>query len=342
MKYVIVNKSGIVALSNLNDEKLISEIQKCQKEFERVKCPISGKYRRQGLLSLPNHNIFISTDEDITNKIFKHKLSGVKILGDLLDNDITRVKHIESQKTRRLKHNLINHNSNILQELFKLIPQDAFKAQANHVDIIQKLISSNPRKGAFTYLKVLKSANLMKAEFEVYEMFNTVNPYLDFLNHPIHKILVLTLNPFWLDLVEQNVNINIAPCFDKVYVDYKSISVALSHVFDNIAKYVMPHSDLVISFQNEAGFVCVQMNMQSLKVEENEIQELFTETKSGKWAKELELDGDGIGMFAINKLITLNEGSVEFIKDFNGRGQILIDGVPYENNQLIIKLKKSA
>lgn len=342
MKYLILNNNNSVVLTNISDHEFLSEIQKCQKDYERVNCPVTKNWRRQGRIQLLNHIIFVTTEEEITNKIFKHKLSGIRILGDLLDSSLSKIKDTEGQKTRRLKHNLINHNSKVLQELFKLIPQDKFKADSNHVDIIQHLITSNPRKAAFTYLKVLKSANLMKAEFEVYEMFNTENPYLDFLDHPIHKILILTLNPFWLDLVEKQIDIKIDSCFDRVNIDYKSISVAFSHIFDNTSKYIMPHSYLYISFNSDGADVCVQFDMKSLKVEENEVADLFKESNSGKWATELDLNGDGIGMFAIKKLLELNHGSIYFKKDFNNSGELLLDGIPYENNRIVVKLKKSA
>ena len=343
MKFLITSNNGTIVLSNIENEALKKNLQLCSEEYERVDCPVHNLTRRQGRILLNRHYLYVTTlDNTITNKVFKHNLNGIKIVGKLIDFNLTNIKETEDKKTRRLKHNLINHNSNILQELYRLIPQDSFKVGNNHVDVIQNLISSNSKKAAFTYLKVLKSSNLMKAEFEVYEMFNTDDPYLDFYDHQIHKVLILTLNPFWLDLVENKVNINIQAFYEKVRIDYKSISVALSHIFDNASKYLMPHSEFNASFSSSDASIIVQFDMTSLKVEQDELQNIFTEFNSGRWATKMKLEGDGIGMFVIKKLVELNNGKIEFIANYDNKSSVIFNGVPYENNRIKIYLDKSA
>lgn len=341
MHYLIQNHQRQIILTNIDNESILNSLKKCKSECERVFCEELNLYRRQGSIKLSSHDMFVYTTEEMTNKIFKYHINGIKIIGEFIDSNITVVKELESQKTRRLKHNLINHNSNILLELYKLVPQDAFRNGNNHVETIESIIRNNGRKAAFTYLKVLKSSNLMKAEFEVYEMFNTEKPYLDFTDHPIHKVIILTLNPFWLDLVEEKVSIIIQSTYEKVNIDYKSVSVALSHLFDNAAKYIMPHSELNIWFQSSSDFVSIYFDMISLKVEENEIEQIFSESNSGKWAIDADLNGDGIGMFFIKKLIILNFGEILFINNHEKKDTVNYNGLPYENNRIIIKLKKS-
>ena len=180
----------------------------------------------------------------------------------------------------------------------------------------------------------------MKAEFDVYEMLDKENPDLDFYEHNIHKVIVLTLNPFWLDLVENKINIEIQPSKEKVNIDYKTISVALSHIFDNAAKYIMPNTEFKISFKSEERFINIEFNMISLKVEHDELDEIFSEEISGHWSEELELAGDGVGMYMIKKLIELNKGTVDFIANFDKSKVIKYNNIPYENNKIIINLRK--
>jgi signal transduction histidine kinase len=343
MDYIIKSTSGQIISTNIKNEEIINELVKCNIDCERLFCQICNKYKRQGRVILDSVIVYVNTyDDSITNRIFKNRLDGISIIGKLIDLELSNVKNQEGQKTRRLKHNLINHNSNILLELYKLVPQDAFRNGGNHVDLIEDLLKKDTRKAAFTYLKVLKSSNLMKAEFEVYDMLNTDKPYLDFTEHQIHKVLILTLNPFWLDLAEQKVSLNIQPFYEKVYIDYRSISVSLSHIFDNAAKYVMPHSELLIKFNNADEFVEIVIEMTSLKVEPHELEHIFKESNSGKWATVLDLNGDGIGMFMVKKLIEFNQGIVQFIANHDEKGAIIYNGVPYENNKIIIKLTKLA
>ena len=75
-------------------------------------------------------------------------------------------------------------------------------------------------------------------------MLDQENPYLDFSEHAIHKVVLLTLNPFWLDLVENGVNINIQPFYDRTILDYKTMSVSLCHIFDNITSFCKNYHSL--------------------------------------------------------------------------------------------------
>lgn len=340
MYYLIQNKTGQTIDSNIENQFLIEELSSCIVPCERVFCSNKKRFRRQGFFKTQNLNYYLcSYDNDITNKIFKHYLHAFEFLSNQIDVNIQLVKIKESQKTRRLKHNLITHCTNILQELYKTFPQDSFKNGCNHLENIENFLKKEPRKGAYTFLKILKNSNLMKAEFDVYEMLDSDSPYVDFSQHPIHKVLILTLNPFWLDLMEQRVSINIDNFFETANIDYRSIAVVFSHIFDNITKYIMPYSELNIHFNNNPDHVEVIIEMNSLKVEEQEVEKIFQENYSGIWANHLALQGNGIGMFVVKKLTELNKGKIYFQTNVDKK-PILLEGVPYEKNRILIELRK--
>ena len=75
--------------------------------------------------------------------------------------------------------------------------------------------------------------------------------------------------------------------------------------------------------------------MYSLKIEDDEIEEIYTEGYSGKWAKKIEEDGHGIGMFYIKHLIEMNDGCFS-IK--TGTNITYINYIPYVNNEFLISL----
>ncbi len=342
MEFIITNFNKKIISTNINSADLIQEVLKCEKETEIVNCPLSQKKRRQGVQKKHNYLLFLTNyDATITNKIFKHYFRSITLLADEVIKNIEISKEKESQKTRRLKHNLINHNSNILQELYKLFSQEQFKNGANHLDLIENVISKDVRKSAYTFLKILKNSNLMKAEFDVYEMLDQENPYLDFVEHPIHKVVILTINPFWLDLIEKKVVINIQPFNERIVIDYKTISVALSHIFDNATKYVMPHSEFKVIFENTNDTIIIKFDMVSLEVEDYELTEIFKENVSGRYAIENELAGDGVGMYMIKKLVKLNNGSVSFSKNVDISKKRVYNTLSYENNVIEIRLNKN-
>jgi light-regulated signal transduction histidine kinase (bacteriophytochrome) len=338
----IIKKFGHTVLTNIQDSRVINQLTKCRSQIENVICDVTNRRRKQGFRNEMDYTLYLTCyDQSITNKIFGHYFKVLIVLSKDIIQSIDNAKDKENQKTRRLKHNLINHNANILQELYKLIPQDSFKAGTNHIEVILTEIRKDIRKSAFTYLKVLKSSNLMKAEFDVYEMLDKDSSYLDFFEHKIHKVIILTLNPFWLDLVEKNISINIQPSQEKVNIDYKTISVALSHLFDNATKYIRPYTEFKIGFKVEHDKVAVEFDMISLKVKQEELQNIFAEEVSGYWSKQLELAGDGIGMYMINKLVKLNDGDITFKANVDPNKAFKYNDIPYEHNKITITLKNN-
>jgi hypothetical protein len=342
MYYIIQNTSGVIIESNIDNTQIKESLLSCKVKFERVECNIKKQYRRQCFFQLGNFNYFLcSYDQNITNRIFKFYQHAFSILSKIIEDVNNTIQSVEKQKTRRLKHNIVTHNTNILQEIYQLIPQESFKNQKNHLVVIENLLRGDMRKTALMCLKILKFSNLMKTEFIVNDMLENDNPYLDFGVHPIHKVLLLTLNPFWIEIVEKSVYIEMDSCVDFVQIDYNSISVALSHIFDNTAKYIMPHSTLNIHFLNLNTKVSIHIEMHSLKVEDEDKLSLFEEGYSGVWAKKLELDGNGIGMHVVEKLIALNNGTIKFETNIDKNKNMSFDGVPYERNRFVIELNKT-
>ena len=117
MEYLISdNISGEVLSTNIKNDLLKTELLRCTSNYERINCSVKKMFRKQGYLKINTNNFYLcSYDEKITNRIFKHYLNAFTILAEIIDVNLTSIIEIEEKKTRRLKHNLINHNSNILQ-----------------------------------------------------------------------------------------------------------------------------------------------------------------------------------------------------------------------------------
>ncbi len=307
-----------------------------------VFCPVRQCNRRHVLLRVDTFNVyFASYDQNITNRIFKHYLRAIQILLPILTNATGEISKLDLQKSKRLKHNLVNHLTNIHQQLYRLVSQDDLqKSKSNQVEKIEESIKRRPKDAAYIYLRVLKSINFMRTEFDVYEMLNKQNPFLDFNNHSVHRVILLALTPYWVDFLELKIEVNIEPCVQNISIDYKSFSVCLAHIFDNAIKYCAPDTELSISFSNQENCFTINFTMISLVVEEKEFSGIFKENYSGKFAREHNLSGSGIGMFIIRKLIQLNNGNVEFKGNIEPSVSFTLNGIPYCRNQIIISLKK--
>jgi len=334
---------GAVLHSNMDEETINDVVLSCTTVQGIVRCKKRGEPRRQIKVDLDRYTIYLCTyGRSFDKKKFRLFRDVCIYFTEEVFPQYLKNEESELKKVRRLKHNLITHSTKIASELYQIIPQESLiKGGQNQLEYITGIISERPRKAASHLLSILKASTLMKAEFDVYDMLNTTSPKLEIYTHSIHKIVLLTLNPFWIDLMTSGIKIDIGPCHGKIVGDYKSIFVILSHVFDNATKYCAPNSRLIIEFDETQTNITLILNMISLKVEEDEQDKMFKENYSGLWPSKLEINGDGVGMFIIKKLIELNNGMVYFETDKKLNLRRVIDEVPYCNNVISLTFPKA-
>lgn len=341
MFYYITSENKIVA-SNLPKDYFV-DFNLIRNKITQGTCPITGKKMRHGNMIFDQACIYIATsDETITNRILKRYFTACNFFIPKFVEGEKIIKEKETQNFRRLKHNLITHNTNILQELEKAFPVELLpKGKYNQVNYIKEILQKKSEEVAVSILRVIKSANFMKSDFDVYDMLNSTNPYLEFDNHNIHKVILLIINPFWLDLIEKEIIIDIAECMDLVRIDYKSISVVFSHLFDNLTKYILPDSILKISFNTLPNSILVNLEMTSLKITDEDMKYLYEENYSGEYAKKLGKSGDGIGMSVVKKLLELNQGKIDVLRGIDPSQSVNKMGILFERNKFVITLNKS-
>ena len=125
-----------------------------------------------------------------------------------------------------------------------------------------------------------------------------------------------------------------------VLLDYETVSVALYQVADNAVKYVMPNSNIDISFSAEATWLSVVVQMLSLPISEDEVPRICEEGFSGHVAQSLGLAGDRIGMSRTRDLLRLNRATVIMVPNIAPSDATTHNGMPYERNEVRIKLRR--
>ena len=330
----VLNQQKQLIFSSVPDGINIEQIQ----HIETIQCPTKNLKRRHVRIQQEDYEIvLISYDQKITNRIFNHYIDALKLLSPLVLKTNKEVTEKETKKTRRLKHNIITHATKIQQELFKLIPQETVaKGARNQMAEIETILAKNTKNAAYSYLKILKSTNFMRSEFAAYDMLNQDRKryIIDSQNHAIYKVLHLSLSSFWLDFIEKNVHINIDACQKMLHFDYNSVSVSLSHIFDNAVKYVAPDSNIHISFKDSETKFSMLISMVSLKVLPEEVTKIFNEEYSGLWANKVDLNGDGLGMNIVQKLLNINGIDINLRTNINASKNKTVEGIPYEANEL--------
>ena len=290
-----------------------------------------------------NGYIYLASYNVQTNKIFKRYFEACDTFIPTILSSLELHKQNIQSNFRRFKHNLITHHTNIHQELEAAFPitNSNTHGALDQIDFIIKKIEKNPQKSAVSILKVIKSSNLMKAEFDVYDMLSSNNPSIEFYNHSPHKLILLVISPFWLEFVEKGIKINIKECKQFVYVDYKSISVVINNILENASKYILPNSNLYITFDNSNKYIDINFEMVSLKIEQSELYSIQEEGISGTLAKKLNLAGNGIGLGISNKLLQLNKGQLIIKINTDTQKNVNNKGIPFEKNIFTIRLPKS-
>lgn len=340
MQYIVRTVKGKIISTNIS-ELLISNIPEIiPGKLNKRLCIIRNKGLKESLLKNGNYELYLCTDnENITNKIFLHKMEAaiffLKTYSDTFESALKR----ERSKTTNLKHNLITLSAKIHQELFKIISQSKLSdSKQNQVEIIKQIIQKEPDKVANSILRIFKNSNLLKAEFDVHEMLNSINPHLDYQQHSIHKVINLSLSSFWLDFLGKKITVNIENCLKEISFDYKSMSSILCHIFDNATKYCTTDSELKISFKEEGKKFLIIFEMLSLKVWEKEISRIFEEGYSSDYSEKLGFAGSGIGMNVIKRLAELNKFKVNFKSNVDPLRSVHKLGIPFDINQLILEI----
>ncbi|MGB4772786.1 MAG: ATP-binding protein [Chitinophagaceae bacterium] len=339
--YSIISNSGELECDNLATEcKICFEL--CNSLGKQITCPKYGGERRQGKSMTKKGTIFLC-DKTKTTKLFREKMDMLAhTYYDLIipkKHYENEAKQLEQQRVNRLIHNLTSLNAHNIQEIDDFIPQELLAS--NYQDLIryiQEQIKRDAKTAAFMFLRIAKHNVHMKTEFSIYRKLDRLDAVLEPSMNPIRKVILNVLHTFFIDFSSQKIYVYVAEFKGRVKIDYESIQVALYHLIENASKYTMAGSRIEIYFEEKVDRVDVNFKMNSLYLDDDEVEKIFAEGYSGKVARDCKLNGDGIGMWQINRMMSLNGGEVKFL---NGKDIILKDDRKFATNLIVLTFKKS-
>lgn len=306
------------------------------------KCPLYGESRRQGKIVNNRGTTFLCCDETKTTKLFRDKLEGLSYAYyDLIipkSQYEIEAKQIEQQRVNRLIHNLTSLNAHNIQEIDDFIPQELLATNYQKLLLyIQNEIKRDSKNAALMFLRIAKHNIHMKTEFSIYKKLDRLDAALEFSLNPIRKVILNVLHTFFIDFTNQNIYVYVSEFKGRVKIDYESIQVALYHLIENASKYTLSDTRIEIDFEDKSNEIDVIFKMKSLYIDNDEVERIFIEGYSGQVAKEWKLNGDGIGMWQINRMMRLNHGRIKFI---NGQDIEVVRGMKFANNTIVLTFKK--
>lgn len=342
MKFIIKEYNKIIA-------KNINQINCCLSDLkfentEKFFCKECLKTSRRGLLKVGVLEIILISFENVdSSKLWKKK---VQLLVDFAPVFQDLKKELTEEfitTTDRLTHNLKKYNAHCVQASENILdPYTNSSGTKAQIDTIKHNLTQNVSKSSSSLLKIIKNNKLIQAELSVYDrLYKNNSNKLEKLHHSIHRLVKATISAFWDSFLENSVEIEIDNCYEEVHVDYETITVALVHIIENCSKYSCPHSILKIGFQDvENNKLKIIFKMLSLKILEEEKEDIFMEGISGENSCKNELNGSGTGLFLVKKFIELNEGEIVLKINTNTSKNMNYNGIEYQENHFEIILPK--
>lgn len=334
----VLDKNKEVVFSNASFECISCMI--ALDSFGKVRCQHCGQFSRvAGQKSGDLFVYYCNKNQIDSSRLFKTEL---QILLRLLENIRGYRCEIDievKKKYRRLLHNLITYNAHISQDLYNIIPFEVFKQKGvDSVRVISEELSLSKKEHAVAVLRILKNSTMMKSEFSVFEKLYNEAPSMEMVEHEVHKVILAVFNSFWYELIQSGIKIDIKKSQEKFVIDYDSVSAALAHLIDNTVKYIAQDTDLTVYIYREERGVVLDFEMISMYIYQDEVEKIYEEGYSGRIPKSIGANGNGIGLYMIKKLLSLNEANIEIIVGQND--SISINNVLYSKNIVRIVFNK--
>jgi len=308
----------------------------------REDCKIYDSKRRVGIIRNTRGTTFLCCDKTKTTKLFRAKLEVLAyayhdLIIPIQDIEL-KSKTTEQKRVNRLVHNLTSINAHNIQEIYDLVPQEILTSNlTDQLKHIKQEIRKDPEKAALMFLRIAKHNIHMKSEFSIYKKLDRSNPLLEIRKHPIRKVVLNVLHTFFIDFSDKDVYVKVNSYKGLIKFDYETVQVALYHLIDNASKYTKPNSVFEIQFQETKQELEIIFKMVSLTIEDDEIEKIFIEGYSGKNAKKIKKNGEGIGLWRIHQMLKLNDVSIRLSRDKEIENII---GFDFSRNTFIISFKK--
>ena len=247
------------------------------------------------------------------------------------------------QDVDRLLHNLKKFNAHCIQIGDYFIgPSQSRYVNSSQQESVKNFLLVNPDKSAEQLLLLVKNSRLMQAEISVFDkLYKNEEIILRPTKHLVHRVVNSIYRIFYNSFAEKHVRVYLLESSAEILVDYETFTVSLTHMIENMTKYIMPYSEARIYFESHGEKIHIIFAMTSLQILDSELEHIFQEGHSGQFSTKLGLKGSGVGMFIIKQFMKLNNGEFEVKVNLNTEEVKYYDNTPYQDNLFILKVPKA-
>jgi len=339
--YHVKNNDGDVVYSDLPEEHK-EKSDKCSVKNETFVIN-SNKYRHGKITNDQGSVYLLTNDREIVDRprFFNEKLQVFLDFIPVIKNVEHRIKNKTTTHNRRLLHNLRTLNGHNIQEIFNLISEKELRQmKEGRKKYIEDKIKGQIQKMPSVITNLMKNNAAIRMEFSVFGKLYGTKEKTKSQKHNIRRALMNVLHLFFQDFTDRGIIVEVNECNIEILVDYEILQVALYQIFDNATKYALENTNIIISFVFEEKTFDIEIDMLSLKIEEDEILKITQDEFCGKHAKKINKNGKGIGMFVAKQVLALNHAKIEIIPRFDTR-QAILNGIEYEGNRFAISFPRN-
>ena len=341
------NEKSIYHIRDKNNNTIINNIElSCNDCLKGDNSNLRCGNKKLIHLNSKDYNGFICIPKKLNNK--QRKLMGeiflitMPFIENLVVQNEKFILNEYKNNSENILHNIRSLNGKNIQEIFSFISEDNltndYEIQYNN---IKNQLHNNYDGAIKLILRVLKNERALKRELSVYDLLNDNYKIIKPIKHNLKKVILLTYHTFALELKNKKITLAIE---DKnnifANIDYDTFSVAIYNIIENATKYIMNKSSLCIKIEQINDIINITFDMTSLKIEDDEIQNLFIEGYKGKLAKRFNYPGRGHGMYLIRKFLEFNNGIIKVDID-NGNTIIDKENKIYGKNKFILSLNQN-
>lgn len=241
-----------------------------------------------------------------------------------LINVYKKIQITHKERNEEFIHNVTSLASYTIQELFSLIPQRSLTGNlVAQKEEIKKIILSKPNVTVETLLHLIKYSLATKVEFSVFERTNKKDIFIQSEQHPVRNIILLVLQIFITDFDDKRIKVEMDSSDRMLNIDYDCLFVSLYYIFENSIKYCCPNSTYKVSFKDLEEEFEVIIEMLSIEIKHDEIEQLTLRGYRSETARQLNTDGKGIGLFRMCKTLEMNNAKLVITPRINDYSRTL-------------------
>lgn len=293
---------------------------------------------------LPNEKrtLYCAFDEVRVRKQAKYY---AKLTAGLLESFAKFVQKegdIYEKATEVAVHNTRNINAQMNAKLMNLLGEREMSKAHSKLDYVRERVSSNIDQSGRVMLHLVKSLSQVLAEYDVIDYLQPGAKLsrADFQRHRLHTVLVLAFYIYEVDFHEKSIRVWTPETRATVNVNFRTVKTAIGQLFENALKYCKPDSQITITVdESNKQTVWLHFDMVSAEIRDDELMHLCEPGFRGQAAGTLNTTGKGYGMYMIDRLAKLNNGSFRYER--RNTVSYEVDGISYSNNRFSLELPKS-